>query len=368
MKESPRPFLPLVATFILGLLALTLTAPVSHAQVDEDRIARETRSATSISSSDSDTIRRFVDRQFEAINAGDLVAAQRARRALLNIFEEQGAVSIAFRIEFARITQDRIAAMVRGDDVQAAVTALHLAGKCGTQDLINGPLTSGIRDSRAAVRSAAASGLREVFLGAGDTAARRAQAQQAIEMLAAALAAEQDAVTAGAIASSLARSVGTPFHGFAAETIAPAQNTLARSLRQKQDSINAWVPALQFATSIQFRRLIDPSAQNSPTFHRSVIEANLSTLALISERALDDDATPLNPQNIDQFAELVTASNQTALLATAALTSTSPGRAELADAFRRSATNDNPAPFREAFGRLIDRTAAAAGLTPGDFR
>lgn len=367
MKESPRPFLPLVATFIVGLLALTLTAPISHAQVGEDRIAREIRSATSISSSDSELIRRFVDRQFEAINTGDLVAAQRARRALLNIFEEQGAVSIAFRIEFARITQDRIAAMIRGDDVQAAVTALHLAGKCGTQDLINGPLTAGIRDARAAVRSAAASGLREVFLGAGDTAARRAQAQQAIEMLAAALAAEQDAVTAGAIASSLARSVGTPFHGFAAETVAPAQNTLARSLRQKQDSINAWVPALQFATSIQFRRLIDPSAQNSPTFHRSVIEANLSTLALISERALDDD-TALDPQSIDRIAELVTASNQTALLATAALTSTSPGRAELADAFRRSATSDNPAPFREAFGRLIDRSATPAGLTPGDFR
>lgn len=367
MKDSTRPFLPLVATLIVALFALTLAAPIAHAQVGDDRIPREIRSATSISSSDSDTIRRFIDRQFQAINSADLVASQRARRALLNIFEEQSSVSIAFRIEFARITQDRIAAMVRGDDVQAAVTALHIAGKCGTQDLINGPLTSGIRDSRAAVRSAAASGLREVFLGAGDTAARRAQAQQAIELLAGAFASEQDAVTAGAIASSLTRAVGTPFHGFAAEAVAPAQNTLARSLRQKQDSVNAWVPALQFATSIQFRRLIDPSAQNPPNFHRSVIEANLSTLALISARALDDDAS-LDQRNIDRMAELITALNQTALLATAALTSTSPGRAELADAFRRSATSDDPAPFREALGRLIDRSATPAGLSPADFR
>lgn len=367
MKDSNRPSLTTFAPLVVGFLALALTAPSSLAQVGDDRLPPEIRTATSISSSDSDTLRRFVDRHFESINSADLVGAQRARRALLNIFEEQTSVSIAFRIEFARITQDRIANMVRADDVQAAVFALHLAGKCGTQDLINGPLTSGIRDARAAVRSAAASGLREVFLGSGDAAARRAQAQQAIELLAAALAAEQDAVTAGAIASSLARTVGTPFHGFAAEAVAPAQNTLARSLRQKQDEINHWVPALQFATSIQFRRLIDPSAQNQPNFHRSVIEANLATLALISEQALDQDAE-LGQQDIERIADLVTAANQTALLATAALTSTSPGRAELADAFRRSAMSDDPAPFREAFTRLIDRSATPAGLSPADFR
>ncbi len=365
MKDAGRSLL-LVRTLLAGILSLSLSAPLAKAQF-ADQLPSTILGATSITSADSETIREFVISRLQIATSDDHAAARAARQQLYNIFTEQNQVSIAFRIEFARITLDRINQMVRGDDVQHAVTGLLLAGKCSTQDFINGPLTAAITDERSAIRTAAAAGLREVILGAGDTALRRALAEQAVDLLARALTNETVPEAAGAMGAALARTLGTQFHAYTAQASAPAQNALANSARQSNAPAAHWTAALQHTTSLQFRRLIDPAAQNTDDFLRAVIQANLRTLAFIADRAFEPEHT-LSTQEAQRISELVTAANQASLLATAGILNTSPARPDLADAFQRALAENDPAIFQTALARLVNNIANPVGLNPDDFR
>lgn len=366
MKDSGRRHLPLVC-----LIAASLALATTHttlAQPSDEPLPRDTITSTTISQSQSDAIRAFVQQNLQAANNDDdLQASRRARQNLFNVFDNQNDVSIAFRIEFARIALPEINRMLDQGDVQDAVTALHLAGKCGTLDVLNTPLSTGIADERAAVRAAAAAGLREVFLSVGNAAVRRTEAIQAIDMLAQALANETNPDTAGVITAALNRAVNSPFHGPAAEAITPALRQLIQQARQREDAIILWLPAIQHATNLQFRRLTDPAANNSADFYRNVVQANLQTLALISESTFDDEQ-PIPEPTVERIADLVTAANQTTLLAEASLAGARPGRPLLADAFRRAIEQDDPAIYRDSLAQLVDRVAEVAQLDPTDFR
>lgn len=159
-----------------------------------------------LSASDKELIQRYVDANKAGLT-GEPAAREKSRKALLDPLATgpNATVAPAFRIEYAAILAPIITPMA-GDAKadHAAINAVVIAGELGTKEGLR-ILGTAIKDSRPAVRTAAAGGYRSTLVTArrGQPAFSARDALQAVEELKEAMTAEKDAFAADAMTIAL---------------------------------------------------------------------------------------------------------------------------------------------------------------------
>lgn len=160
-------------------------------------ISPATVQSASITDAQRQEIQRCVEQQKAGLSSEDPKAIQRARDQLEQALLEPG-VSISFRIEYTRQLLPVLNDLAKNQRDIVAANALHLAGELATpaaSDLLRGAaLGTGLRDPRAAVRYAAAYGLKRTFeqVEASSSVFQVTDAENAIKDLGAAIAAEKE--------------------------------------------------------------------------------------------------------------------------------------------------------------------------------
>lgn len=172
--------------------ALMLAAP-GLTMAQPRCIAAATAQSPSMTDAHKQEIQRCVEQQKAGLASADPKAVQRARDQLELPLLEQG-VSISFRIEYTRQLLPVLSELARGSNELAAANALHLAGELATPAASDLLTKTGLRDTRAAVRYAAAYGLKRTFeqIEASSSVFQAVDAENAIKDIGRAIAAEKD--------------------------------------------------------------------------------------------------------------------------------------------------------------------------------
>lgn len=159
---------------VLGF-ALLVAAPMSAwAQNLESSVIE----AADLSAGQKDAIKQFVDRHKDGLSEGP-AEVKRSRGAIIGALQQYPKVSVAFRLEYARLLTPVLRALASGDREMNAINAVRLAGELATSSGIE-ILNDAMNDKRPGVRFAAVDGFAATFGAIETTAPAIAPAQQAI--------------------------------------------------------------------------------------------------------------------------------------------------------------------------------------------
>lgn len=152
---------------------------------------------------DLQRIEAFAVEHASALASGPVDGVEDARKQLLRPFYRCSSQSITFRLNFGRAIASELESAVVGEDIHRAINALIVLGPVGiaeTTDLV----LEGMKDTRPAVRLAAAAGLEAAIKNDLSNQQVRTQAERALREAAQALPAEQDPAVAAALVGALA--------------------------------------------------------------------------------------------------------------------------------------------------------------------
>lgn len=158
-------------------LASFAAVPASLAQSIEPAIVQ----ASDLSEDQKAKIKQFIDKHKDGLSEGH-AEIKRARSALIAPIQQDPKVSVAFRLEYARVLTPTLRALTRGDRDINAVNALRLAGELATTSGLE-ILSDSLADKRPSIRFAAVSGFAATFSAIEATSPAIAPAQQAIRAL-----------------------------------------------------------------------------------------------------------------------------------------------------------------------------------------
>lgn len=200
------------AVVLCGALALAggVWTPAAVGQIGLPDTVINPASGT-LSAEDKALIQRYVDANKAGLTGGDAAAIEKSRKALLNplMVGPNAAVAPAFRVEYAGKLGSTLEAMATDTKSDhAAINAAVIAGELGTREGLR-ILTTSLKDSRPAVRAAAAAGYRSSLVTArrGQPAFAARDAVTAVADLKAALEAEKDPFVADSITIALGEAI-----------------------------------------------------------------------------------------------------------------------------------------------------------------
>jgi len=247
----------LLAVLVALAVVVSWAGPASG---QSDRPSREWTRAQSLSPAQKTALRTWAERQLERLNSDNRAEVQDGRLNLLAPFAGEDEVSIAFRLEFGRTLMSGLRALADGDDVQRSITASLIAGKCATQEMI-GVLQRAAESPKAAHRSGAAEGLRQVVQQVGDGLVAPDVGSDALDVVAGMLRQESDQVVVSVAVRALRAAEGGPLHGEAADHVVGVFPGLV--VRLADDASASEVPRLATmafeAQQVVFRWLVDPA-------------------------------------------------------------------------------------------------------------
>ncbi|MGP1346928.1 MAG: hypothetical protein ACTS3F_09730 [Phycisphaerales bacterium] len=223
----------MIAIFIFPLL--TLLAPPAHAQFSQltcDIVGQ----TDLLTDSQRQIIRDHASAAVQNAADADQDIRQRGFASLMQPFA-CNSVSSTFRLEYSRALNDSLTAWAGGDDARLAWVAMLVAGRCGT-DLVEGVLSTGLRDQRPAVRGAAGVGIRDAVAGlvAEQDGLRSERASVLIQAAFRQLAAETDPIVAEQLASIGGAISGSP--ALFRQHFADYANSVAASVQTARQAAN----------------------------------------------------------------------------------------------------------------------------------
>ncbi len=165
----------LIQTVVLAI-AFLVAAPAVAQNIDPTVVQ-----SSDLSEDQKSKIKQFVDRHKDGLSEGH-AEVKRSRSALIAPLQQDPKVSVAFRLEYARLLTPVLRPLARGDRDINAINALRLAGELATTSGIE-ILSDSLADKRQAVRFAAADGFAATFAAIEATSPAIAPAQQAIRAI-----------------------------------------------------------------------------------------------------------------------------------------------------------------------------------------
>lgn len=348
------------ATCSVGLL-LALSAP-GWAQAD--RLPCAIAAADSLSPSQQRSLRTFAREHAEAMSQGEGAEIDEARRSLLSPFDQCEGVTIGFRLAYGRELARDLRSLRDGPEAHRAVAALLIAGRIGTNEMID-VVRGGLDDARPGVRLAAAAAARTLVRSASPDPVRDRPAIDAMRAALEQLAQETDPRVATILSRAPGEAGGTPRHADAVREIARAMPEIVERFVPGGAGEPAERAAVLEALLIPGRDWLIQldTGEQSAEVARATVNAAASAIAA-AQRALPDALDADEPgDQIEAWARVVGIAESVMLLGVGLLEGDGePARNTLAPAFEEAADTADPEPFDDAvfnWAARLDRAGLA---------
>ncbi len=192
-------------TAIFTLALAILGAICSPARAQANALTDDIITSPTLNPQQVSTLEGFVNANLERLQSTDPAARQAGRDALLASLTRAGQQpSKGFRLALNRALGPRLKGLAGSPDVGVSLCALQIAGAAAAENGVDA-LLEGLGNERAAVRYAAASGLRSTLIveTAGGSVVPANMLDTAIDRMSQALAQEKDILVADAIVLAL---------------------------------------------------------------------------------------------------------------------------------------------------------------------
>ncbi|HVZ94042.1 MAG TPA: hypothetical protein VG797_05990 [Phycisphaerales bacterium] len=289
------------AVSLIAALCLGFTTPVAFAQV---RLTAELTSKSDFTAAESAQIATFVTERLTQLSDADADVVKNARAALFEPLDT--GVSVGFRLEYAKVLDQRLASLIEGKDARLAAIALRLAGRIATATSER-QLQKGMASREPATRFAAAVGYQELLrtVGEGALGLGDAAVEKVLTSLRDAISTEKDPRVVDAIILALDGipngGAGAPLRVRAMLRASEGGLALTRRLRKESPASDnrLWATALLRDLDIVYQTLLTQMQAGagavSPEFAKAAASFGGASLAFVRDRiaaAAPADETP----------------------------------------------------------------------------
>lgn len=253
---------------------MLVLAVCSSSNVFAQGLAKDILTASELTDAHKAAIRQFVDQNKDGLSESPEAVA-RSRKALIANLQKEPKISVAFRLEYARLLGPVLRPLAASDRDVNAINALTLAGELATTSGID-ILGDRLADKRAAVRFAAVDGFTATFSAIETTSPAIAPAQQAIRAISTLKSAMEKETDANVLeAYCLALRAATKVPSAKLEGVRPA------AVKALSEAISARARATDDATyDSAFRRSVNTAREaltvqaiNEPQLPGDVVDA-----------------------------------------------------------------------------------------------
>lgn len=285
---------PFQASIIIALAAVLTTAAPTYAQGALPQPPRL---------GDSAGVRGWAESRVNLIATGDATDIQRGRRDLLDWLQQPG-ITTTDRLNVARSALTGLGEAVADDNEQRAVNALLVIGAIADDRSIDF-LTDGMRDDRAAVRTAAARGFKQMLriLSLETLQSRLDLAPRIHQVLMTVLENEPESAVALAIVQAMFATPNKPaFHRPAMALVTATVRAMSEDEFANLDAEDDSEGNSDFAADLAFRialtiqiAMLDPSAAAQPDAQTKNDAAYIGGLGMtfVAMQAIEEGAKGL---------------------------------------------------------------------------